>query len=148
MLVRTATRTDIDTIVTLLRNYSQCSPVAALRDQHDEHYVRQLITGIIVGQGRIWIAEDSAAQPMGMLMAIRMPSIWNPNITTLTELAFWVEPAARNSSTGYRLLKSYEQYAETESVNHYTISRLDSSQFDPARRGYDLLEQTYIKQLG
>lgn len=148
MLVRTATRTDIDTVVTLLRNYSQYSPIAALRDQHDEHYIRQLITGIIVGQGRIWLAEDSTAQPAGMLMAIRMPCIWNPNITTMTELAFWVEPSARHSTAGYRLLKSYEQYAETESVNHYTISRLDSSQFNPERHGYDLLEQTYIKQIG
>lgn len=147
MRVRTATAHDTDTVVKLLRNYSEFSPVVALRTNQNEQYIRTLITHLLAGMGAIWLAEDSDGTPAGMIVACRVPNVWNPTVITVNEMAFWVEPWARNTTVGYRLLKAYEDYAEqqTDTVG-YTVSRLNTSEFDPARRGYSMIEQTYIKQ--
>lgn len=146
MKIRPADKFDTDTILRLLRNYSEHSPIIALRTEHNPEYVKQLLTHLFAGMGAIWLAEDGD-KTLGMLVACRIPNVWNPLVITVNELAFWVEPEARNGTAGYRLIKAYEAWAEqqTDAVG-YTVSRLHTSQFDPAHHGYTMIEQTYIKQ--
>jgi N-acetylglutamate synthase-like GNAT family acetyltransferase len=148
MNIRVADKFDLPDLVELMRHYSALSPVVALRTEHDETHVRNLLYSIIVGAGVIWVAERD--ETIGMLVCIRQQNIWNPKVMLLSELAFWVEEEYRGGTAAYRLIKAYEEYAEEQkSSGHiaaYTISRLHTSIFNPQRLGYQSIEETYIKQ--
>jgi N-acetylglutamate synthase-like GNAT family acetyltransferase len=149
-MIREATRYDIDVIVEMMRSYSALSPIKQLRTDHNEYHVRQLITAILVGAGKAWLAYKDN-KPVGMLLSYRNGNMWNPNVMMLSELAFWVEPEHRHSTYGYRLLTEYDKYASKQldsgSIAAYTISKLSNSEFDPSRRGFDWIESTYVKQI-
>jgi N-acetylglutamate synthase-like GNAT family acetyltransferase len=149
MIVK-ARRTDINIIIDMMKKYSSYSPIFELRTTHNEQHVRNVVDAIIVGQGFVLLAFKDET-PVGMFIAIRHGNTWNPDVKILTELAFWVEPEHRHSSVGYRLLKEYEKCAEemliNKSITAYTVSRLESSEFDPAKRGFKPLDFTYFKQL-
>lgn len=149
MTVRTATKHDVPQLVMLMRNYSRYSPIAQLTEQQNAAHVEQLLHAIIAGAGIIWVA-DSGEELVGMIITVRQPNIWNPQLMLLQELAFWVEPDYRNSSIAYRLLRAYEEGAQDEYdrgvIIGWTISKLADSEFNPENRGYELLESTYIKQ--
>jgi N-acetylglutamate synthase-like GNAT family acetyltransferase len=149
MNIRTADKFDLLELVEMMRHYSAHSPVVALRTDHNEEHVRNLLYTIMVGAGVIWVAERDN-EIVGMLACIRQQNIWNPKVMLLSELAFWVEEEFRGGSAAYRLLKAYEQYAEEQKrdghIVAYTISKLHTSIFKPEKLGYTAIEQTYIKQ--
>ncbi len=148
-MIRPATIHDTDAIIDMMRNYAQASPVPALRLYQNPVHVRTLVTMILSGLGGIWLSENRGKM-CGLIIAIRNPNPWNPDIMLAQELAFWVEPDYRNSTHGYKLLRAYEEWAQAEvaagRVHGYTVSRMATSEFDPANHGYTLLEATYIKE--
>lgn len=145
-----ATRYDIDVVIELLRHYADSNPVGALKAHKNEVHVRQLITALIMGAGKIWIGYRDEL-PVGMLIAARNPNVWNPDLIYLQELAWWVEPQHRNSMLGARLLYAFRDYAMAEvdagRIAGYTISKMVSSpDLDYSRLGMNKLEETWIGQ--
>lgn len=147
-MIRTATHHDQETVLELMRHYAAVSPIPALREQQNPEHVRRLFTMLVAGLGQVWISEIDGS-PAGLLMAIKNPNTWNPDILVAQELAFWVEPEYRGGTSASRLLKSYETWAQElldrGVIVGYTVSRMTDSQFDPERRGFQPLETTYIK---
>jgi hypothetical protein len=140
--IRIATRTDLDIIVNMMRNYAAAGPVKLLATQQNEQHVRQFITAILLGAGRIWIGEQDN-RSVGMLISVRNPNLWNPELIYLQELAWWVEPEAR------RLLYAFRDYAieqlEANNIAGYTMSKMISSpNLDYSKLGMKKLEETWI----
>jgi RimJ/RimL family protein N-acetyltransferase len=98
--------------------------------------------------GVILIAED--AEPQGMIIALNTFNLWNPKVKELNELAYWVEPKYRGTTIGYRLLKSYIDYAELKKaqgdIRNYTISKMfNSPDLKYHKFGFNKLEEKWIK---
>lgn len=149
MIVKQANRYDIDTLVDFMRDYAEYSPITELRYRHNEEHVRKLITTVLMGAGVAFIAFKDE-RPIGFLIAVRTPNIWNPDVKLYQELAFWVDIEYRNGTAGYRLYQAYKEHAEEAmklgDVQAYTISKMNNSKFNPEHLGFEYLESTYIKQ--
>jgi hypothetical protein len=101
-----------------------------------------------MGAGVIWIGSRDE-QPVGMLIAVRNPNLWNPELLYLQEVAWWVEPSARNTMIGARLLYAYRDYAieavDKNEIVGYTLSKMITSpELDYSKLGMNKLEETWI----
>ncbi len=146
--IRIATRYDIDVLVNMMRNYAAAGPVKLLHTNQNETHVRTFLTNIIMGAGVIWIGSRDE-QPVGMLIAVRNPNLWNPELLYLQEVAWWVEPSARNTMIGARLLYAYRDYAieavDKNEIVGYTLSKMITSpELDYSKLGMNKLEETWI----
>lgn len=146
--IRVADRYDIDVIIEMMRHYAAAGPVKLLATNQNEEHVRKFITALLVGAGRIWLAERDN-RVIGMLIAARNPNLWNPELVYLQELAWWVEPEARNTTAGARLLYAFRDYAIDEIDSGrcagYTMSKMiNSPDLDYSKLGMNKLEETWI----
>lgn len=147
-MIRQANKYDTNKIIEMLKHYRDASGLDYLKDAHDELHILGLLTNIMVGMGVVFIAEND--EPQGMLIAIKVPNIWYPDAKELNELAYWVEPKYRGSSVGYRLLKSYVDFAEAwkeqGKIKKYTISKMfNSPDLKYDKLGFAKLEEKWIK---
>lgn len=146
--IRVAERYDIEVIIEMMRHYAAAGPVKLLSTNQNEEHVRKFITALLVGAGRIWLAERDD-RVVGMLIAARNPNLWNPELVYLQELAWWVEPEARNTMIGARLLYAFRDYAISEIDSGrcagYTLSKMiNSPDLDYSKLGMNKLEETWI----
>ena len=147
-MIRQATKYDIDKIIEMLKNYRDASDLDHIKEANDRDYVVGLLSNVLVGMGVVFIAEDT--EPQGMLIAINIANIWNPKVKELNELAYWVEPKYRGGTVGYRLIKSYIDYAELKkaqgAIQKYTISKMfNSPDLKYHKFGFSKLEEKWIK---
>lgn len=128
-MIRQANQYDQDEVIRLLKQYQQASPIESHK-QSNESTALRILAQIWAGRGVIFVNEQHGIVN-GMLVAMINPNFWDHSIVCLNELAYWVDPDARNTSIGYRLLKEYQQYAEElksqGKINYYTISKMVTS---------------------
>ena len=103
-----------------------------------------------LNNGYVWLAFDGE-EPVGILIAIKEPNMWNPKITQLRELVWYVVPEKRNSTVGGRLFKQYclkgDELKKQGKINVYFTSMMSSTEAcDLERRGFRCTERTYIKE--
>ena len=93
--------------------------------ENEEHW-NALLDNVLAGQGAVFIEEGK-----GLLMAIVLPTIWCNKTFAMHELAWYVRPQHRNTTTGFRLFAAYLAYArqlkEQGRIKYFTISKLDNS---------------------
>lgn len=125
-MIRQATKYDVSEIIGMMKKFRAESPIQDLMDIDDEDYWRKMLNDIFAGRGKVFYAEGK-----GLLICMILPSIWSPQILVLQELAWYVLPEHRNTTTGYRLVKAYLNYAEqlvkTERIRYYTLNKMVSS---------------------
>ena len=125
-MIRQATKYDVSEIIGMMKKFRAESPIRDLMDVDDEDYWRKMLNDIFAGRGKVFYAEGK-----GLLICMILPSIWSPQILVLQELAWYVLPEYRNTTTGYRLVKAYLNYAEqlvkTERIRYYTLNKMVSS---------------------
>lgn len=146
-MIRTADKFDLPQIVEMLRHYRSQSPLECLRSANNEQYILSLLSRMLAGAGLILVAEKEDSI-VGMILAVKVPNIWDPDILSMTELAYWVEPEHRNSTIGYRLLQEYRSHCEKSkdagSIEYYTISKMvNSPDLDYSRFGFYKLEEVW-----
>jgi hypothetical protein len=66
----------------------------------------------------------------------------------MNELAYWVNPEARGTSAGYRLLKTYVDIAtimkNSGEITYFTVSKMiNSPDLNYERFGFKKLEETW-----
>jgi hypothetical protein len=103
-----------------------------------------------INNGYVWLAFDSE-EPVGILIAIKEPNLWNPKHAQLRELIWYVVPEKRNSTIGGRLFKQYclkgDELKQQGKITAYFTSMMTSTEScDLERRGFRCTEQTYIKE--
>ena len=150
MTTRFANRADIPAVVDLLLMFADQARVgfrsAAATDTvrltqmvmnwQQHHYVR--------------IALDQD-QVIGMLIAERGSDFWDPERSILQERVWFVRPEYRASRVSARLWLAWQQdsdqYIQEHRVDLVMMSTQGSStDFDLGRRGWRLIEQTWIKE--
>lgn len=145
--IRIANPFDMPVLLDMLRSYREQTPLEFLREANDAQYITKLLSEFIAGRGVIFVAETDKV--IGMLIAQIAPSIWSPTHLIMTELAYWVEPEARGSTAGYRLLKAYERYGEAlkheKRIVSFVISKMiNSPDLQYQKFGFEKLEEFWV----
>lgn len=97
--------------------------------------------------GTAWVARDFSGN-VGALGSILTPNPFNPDIMTLAEVFWWVDPTFRDTRAGYLLLKAFDKKA-SEVADESTMSLLPSSAVSfrsLEKRGHKLSEVAFIKR--
>jgi N-acetylglutamate synthase-like GNAT family acetyltransferase len=147
--IRTATRSDLRSIIDLLAGYFAESTYGLhVNEQVDADHATRLLFQVL-HQGRIWLAYDDA-ELVGVLAVVREPNVWFPKKIALKEVAWYVTKAARTTSAGGRLFLAYEQWAQEQLSNgmvdaYFMTEMSTTSPIDFERRGFRLAERLYIK---
>jgi len=147
MKVRDATPFDIPAILDMLRQYRSQTPLPFLHDADDEIYITRVLTEIMAGRGVALIAEDDKIE--GMLLAQVAPSAWSPKHLLMTEMAYWMNPDARGSSGGYRLLSAYVEHGQalkdSGRISAFFISKMvNSPDLQYQKFGFTKLEEYWV----
>jgi N-acetylglutamate synthase-like GNAT family acetyltransferase len=146
-MIREGNKWDTPAIIDMLRDYRSATPWSRLAECNNELHIRTLLAHIFAGQGVVFIAEKEQ-EAVGMLIAIKNSNIWDPELLVMNELAYWVDPEYRGSTSGYRLLAAYKEYCDRLKsqglLEAYTISKMvNSPDLDYARFGFEKLEETW-----
>jgi N-acetylglutamate synthase-like GNAT family acetyltransferase len=149
-MIRLATTADIDCCADLVEQFLQETAYSASRQlgQNRAHICR--IVWTCLQQGSIWLA-DKDSQTVGILIAVREPVFWQPELVCYRELLWFVRPEYRSTSLGGRLFKKYQETAEKmkklgEIEGYFTTKMTTTSSIDLERRGFRLTEMTYLKE--
>ena len=145
-MIRIAQAKDKDSIVRMLGDYRMSSPLEFHKTTSLDH-AGKIVDAVLLGAGICFIAEDSKGIFV-MLLAIKNPNVWNPEVMALHELAYWVDPDMRGGSAGYKLLKTYADYAkdlkDKGAITYYTVSKMVTSpDLDYSRFGFSKLEEMW-----
>ena len=147
MVIREANKFDLPYIIKMLKHFRDHAPVDKIKECNNETYINTLYHSIIQGRGVAIVAESD--QPMGMIIGFIDQNIWDPDIRVLKELVYWVEPEYRNTTAGYRLIKAYNQAAESlreqGRIHLYTMTKMvNSPDLDFSRFGYKKTEEVWV----
>lgn len=102
-------------------------------DLYNREALEHLANKMMVDGTGILALHDG--RPVGAIGGVVMPHIYNPNVTVLAELLWYVLPEYRNGRAGLLLLKAFRKLAD-EIADEATMSTLPSS---------DIKEETMAK---
>lgn len=146
MKIRLATKFDIPQIFDMLRNYRDAGTIGGVSDITSEETPLRLMSVIFAGGGFAFVSEQEG-KLSGMLLAIKAPHIWDNTKYEMHELAFWVEPASRGSTAGYRLINAYvdacNDLKDQQQITGYSISQMDGQTLKYARFGFKRTQETW-----
>jgi len=148
MKIRLANKFDEPIIVEMLKHFRSATPISKMNDCDNRSYISELINHILVGRGVILLAEKND-KVVGMMIGYISKTIWDPLMLVMNELTFWVEPEYRGTSAGYKLLKTYSDYAkklkDEGRIEMYTMSKMvNSPDIDYGRFGYQKVEENWV----
>lgn len=148
-MTRFAHLTDLPGIVALLTEFAQASRVGfraaqaqdlerlvtMVRSWIDHHYVR-----VALDQGQV----------VAVIIAEKGRDFWDPERWLLQERVWWVREAYRGTRLSARLWQAWQQDSDQYLARQQVSMVLMSTQgpttnFDPARRGWRMIEQTWAK---
>jgi GNAT superfamily N-acetyltransferase len=147
--IRNATEADVDTIVKMARHFIAFAPHAAVAEYTDEdlaHAARSCM------QHGLLIVAEQDGEIIGMLLGIVSGLWFAPRTLWASELAWWVEPAARGGTAGIRLVTAFQDWAREKGAKVVAMSSLhldhDSRVGNVLERmGFSPSEHTYIKRI-
>jgi len=143
-MIRQANKFDKPDIIDMLRLFRDESPFEDYKHLENVDYINKLLDEILAGKGIIFIKPNA-----GIIIGLIAPTIWSDKIYLMQELAWFVKPEYRKSTTGYRLLKAYFEYAKElkkqNRIKFYTISRMITSpKFNYEKYGFKKIEESWI----
>lgn len=149
MQIRKMNRSDFDQVIDLLNEFSLESglDLGLIEDDYKD-YARKILLHCNLS-GVNYLAQDGN-KLVGMILSLKDHDIWLPKIIRLREVAWYVKPEYRSGSCGGKLFLEYCREAEKlqnqGQISSYAITKLHNSpDFDYARRGFKLVETTYMK---
>lgn len=144
-MIRQATKYDITQLTEMMRMFRDESPIEQYKDIDNPEYFNQLVNTILSGQGVIFIEDN-----IGFIMGLIIPTIWCNKTFAMYELAWYVKPEYRHKTIGYKLLKTYINYAkqlkEQGRIKLFTITKMVTSpDFDYSRFGFKKIEENWMQ---
>jgi GNAT superfamily N-acetyltransferase len=148
-MIRQANKFDAEAIVQMLKSYREQAPTQFLRDANNRVHIDKLLANIFAGAGFILLAEKDE-QIVGMVIAAQHPNIWNPDVSQVSEIAFWLDEAHRGGKLAHRLLHAYiqqcEEWKQENRIQFFSISKMNNSpDLSYDKFGFEKLEETWIK---
>jgi len=151
MLCRFATLQDVPGVCELLKQFSQAARVGfrPWSSESDTPRIYKLVTAW-QQQHYVRVAVDNN-QIVGTLIAELGQDFWDPERKLLQERAWYVSESHRGTRVGVKLWQAWDQdcdqYLKSGRVQAVLLSTQGSStNFDPGRRGWRLIEQTWMKE--
>lgn len=152
MKIRHSVSQDDDAIIQCLIKFADYQPLGRLRveaKEYNDHHLRKILDAIRKRGIMLVATQDDDIR--GVFMAILSPDIWVPQLKTLSELVWWVNPEYRDTTTGYRLLQEYtkigKQMVKDGTVANFTMTLLENSPpIDLEKRGWQKIESNYVYQ--
>jgi GNAT superfamily N-acetyltransferase len=148
-MIRQANKYDMDAIVRMLKSFRDKAPTQFLRDSSNQEHIEKMLNNILAGAGFILVAvkED---ETVGMVIAAQHPNIWNPDVTQVSEVAFWVDEEHRGGKIAHRLLHAYiqqcEEWKQENRIQFFSLSKMHNSpDLSYDKFGFEKLEETWIK---
>lgn len=146
--IRDASPFDIPALLDMLRQYRDAAPIPFLREADDAIHITQVLAQAMAGRGVVLVSETDEIN--GMLIAGIAPSLWCPEHLVMTEMAYWVNPQARGSSAGYRLLKAYTEHGQALKdqgrIAAFFISKMTNSpDLKYQKFGFTKLEEFWVR---
>jgi hypothetical protein len=150
MSTRFATVADIPRVVELLAEFGSHAQrgyrPAASQDQS------RLLSLVTAWQQRhyIKVAVDHN-QVVGMIIAELGQDFWDPTVNIMQERAWYVKHSKRASRVSAQLWQEFDrdtsEYIQSGRIASVLLSTQGpSTNFDPSRRGWRLIEQIWIKE--
>ena len=144
-MIRIANKFDMPKLIEMLWHYHDTGVVHNL-EVSDEETAAKILTHIFIGGG-IAIISEKDDKPIGMLLAIITPYLWDHSKFVMSEIAYWVEPEHRGSTAGYRMLKKYiqecDKMKEQGRIHNYTMSQMEGQTLDYGKFGMRPMETTW-----
>lgn len=106
-MIRKATKYDKIQIIEMMKLFRAESNIEQFKDIDNEPYWNKLLDNILAGAGVVFIEEGK-----GFIMALISHTAWCDKTYQMYELAWYVQPKFRNTTIGYRLLKTYVDYGK------------------------------------
>ena len=146
-MIRRATVQDYPAILVMSREFWL---ETAYDDPHDDEHVLFMIK--MADDHDLLFVVDIDHQVEGFVAGLNIPLLGNKSVTCVTELAYWINPAARGRH-GLGLIRALEKGAKAVGAKYINMIAMESSKPEVAaaiyaRRGYRKVETTYSKQLG
>lgn len=146
MKIRLANKFDIPELKRMLWNYHNSGSIKGL-DVTNEDTGLRILTTILVGGGLALVSEKEPGKLTGMLLAVKVPFLWDQSKIVMNEIAYWVDEEHRGSTAGYRLLQKYTQFCDDfkdqNKIYTYTMSQMEGQNLDYSRFGFKPIEHTW-----
>jgi GNAT superfamily N-acetyltransferase len=125
-MIRQATQYDKTQIIEMMKEFRAEADFPELLGVENEPYWNAMLDSIFAGQGAVFLEEGK-----GLLIAMVLPTIWDNKTFAMHELAWYVRPQHRNTSTGFRLFANYiaygKQLKENGRIAYFTMTKLNTS---------------------
>lgn len=151
MQCRFATLQDVPGVCELLKQFAHEARVGfrSWRSDSDTPRIFKLVTHW-QQQHYVRVAVEHN-QVVGVLIAEHGEDFWDPERKLLQERAWYVSQAHRHSRVGVKLWQAWDrdcdQYLAQGRVQAVLLSTQGpDTNFDPGRRGWRLIEQTWMKE--
>ena len=121
------------------------SNIEQFQNIDNEPYWNRLLDNIIAGMGVVFIEDGK-----GLIMALISHTAWCDKTYQMYELAWYVKPEFRNTSVGYRLLKTYVDYGkqlkEEGRIKLFSIAKMVTSpDVKYTKFGFAKLDENWIQ---
>lgn len=107
---------------------------------------------LAVGDSSCLLVGQNGGKVQGMIAGVASPHYVNAAHTTTHELFWWVDPAARHTRIGLRLLQAFEDWAKQ--AGSATLFMASTATLEPdklarfyRRKGYGAVDVNYAKNL-
>lgn len=147
MTVRRAIEADTPWLLVQLRAFAQFFGThRSLFPARDDHAV--LLLGTLIDEHPFFIAEE-AGHRMGFICGTLAGHPFNPEIRTLNEVFWWVDPHHRRGRAGLALLERFIEYGRKHA--DWVVMTLEAkSPVHPEtlqKRGFHVHETTYLLEV-
>jgi GNAT superfamily N-acetyltransferase len=144
-MIREATKHDKAQIIEMMKLFRAESKIEQFQDLDNEPYWNRLLDTILAGMGIIYIEDGK-----GLIMALITHTAWCDKTLQMYELAWYVKPEYRNTTIGYRLLKSYVDYGkklkESGRIKLFSIAKMVTSpDLKYEKFGFSKLDENWIQ---
>jgi len=145
--VRKAETKDIEWMLGELEIFSKFfGTKKELYSEKNKGYLSSFLTKLI--QDHVFFIAEKDRDPMGFISGFYSHHVYNPEILTLTEAAWWVKEKYRGSRAGLSLFNQFASEGE-KNADWITFTIEDHSPLSDRfllRRGFIPKEKSYLKE--
>jgi GNAT superfamily N-acetyltransferase len=144
-MIRKATKYDKPQIIEMMKLFRAESNIKQFQEIDNEPYWNRLLDNILAGAGIVFIEEGK-----GLIMALISHTAWCDKTYQMYELAWYVKPEFRNTTVGYRLLKTYVDYGKQLKaegrIKLFSIAKMVTSPDIKYKKfGFNKLDENWIQ---
>jgi ribosomal protein S18 acetylase RimI-like enzyme len=150
-MIRQATLGDIPEIINMVHNFYKASHFPELAPYNKDSMMALLIN-MVNDSPHILLVSEKDGKLDGTICMLIFPYFINHEVMTAQDLWWWVEPEARGTTVGIKLIKEAEKLVKEKGIAHMTMMSMESSDADKVNKlyskmGMKLMEYAYIKEL-